>query len=109
MARIATSSIHDCGQRIPRRRRQSGSALRKLIKSVAAAGLSSGETKRLGRVLNINPELNAAFQGYWNTLQIGPGNRPAKDWNTMRDHLRSQGDASLLGSRDTLREAFQLG
>ena len=30
-------------------------------------------------------------------------------WNTMRDLLRSQGDASLLGSRDTLREAFRLG
>jgi hypothetical protein len=63
----------------------------------------------LGRVLNIKPELNAACQGYWDTLRIGPGNHPAKDWNTMRDLLRSQGDASLLGSRDTLREAFQLG
>ncbi len=30
-------------------------------------------------------------------------------WNTLRDLLRSQGDASLLGSRDTLREAFRLG
>jgi len=30
-------------------------------------------------------------------------------WNTMRDLLRSQGDASLLGSHDTLREAFRLG
>ena len=30
-------------------------------------------------------------------------------WNTMRDLLRSQGDTSLLGSRDTLREAFRLG
>jgi nucleotidyltransferase substrate binding protein (TIGR01987 family) len=30
-------------------------------------------------------------------------------WNTMRDLLRSQGDASLLGSRDTLREVFRLG
>jgi len=30
-------------------------------------------------------------------------------WNTARDLLRSQGDASLLGSRDTLREAFRLG
>jgi nucleotidyltransferase substrate binding protein (TIGR01987 family) len=29
-------------------------------------------------------------------------------WNTLRDLLRSQGDASLLGSRDTLREAFRL-
>ena len=80
--------------------------MRKLIKSVAAAELSSGETKRLGRVLNTKPELNAAYQGYWETLLIGPGNRPAKNWNTMRDLLRSQGDASLLGSHDRLREAF---
>ncbi|QNI50246.1 nucleotidyltransferase substrate binding/ HI0074 family protein [Synechococcus sp. RS9915] len=29
-------------------------------------------------------------------------------WNTLR-LLRSQGNANLLGSRDTLREAFQLG
>ena len=30
-------------------------------------------------------------------------------WNTLRDLLRSQGDASLLGARDSLREAFRLG
>ncbi|MCP9778576.1 MULTISPECIES: nucleotidyltransferase substrate binding protein [unclassified Cyanobium] len=30
-------------------------------------------------------------------------------WNTLRDLLRSQGDATLIGSRDTLREAFRLG
>jgi len=30
-------------------------------------------------------------------------------WNTLRDLLRSQGNAALLGSRDTLREAFRLG
>ena len=30
-------------------------------------------------------------------------------WNSLRDLLRSQGNASLLGSRDTLREAFRLG
>jgi nucleotidyltransferase substrate binding protein (TIGR01987 family) len=30
-------------------------------------------------------------------------------WNTMRDLMRSQGDLSLLGLRDTLREAFRLG
>ena len=29
-------------------------------------------------------------------------------WNTLRDLLRSQGDANLLGSRDTMREAFRL-
>jgi len=30
-------------------------------------------------------------------------------WNTLRDLLRSQGNETLLGSRDTLREAFRLG
>ena len=30
-------------------------------------------------------------------------------WNTLRDLLRSQVNATLLGSRDTLREAFRLG
>jgi len=29
-------------------------------------------------------------------------------WNTLRDLLRAQGNSSLLGSRDTLREAFRL-
>ena len=29
-------------------------------------------------------------------------------WNTLRDLLRSQGNESLLGYRDTLREAFRL-
>jgi len=29
-------------------------------------------------------------------------------WNTLRYLLRSQGNADLLGSRDTLREAFKL-
>ena len=30
-------------------------------------------------------------------------------WNTLRDLLRNQGNATLLGSRDTIREAFRLG
>ena len=30
-------------------------------------------------------------------------------WNTLRDLLRSQGNASLLDSRDTLLESFRLG
>lgn len=30
-------------------------------------------------------------------------------WNTLRDLLRSQGNTALLGSRDTLCEAFRLG
>ena len=30
-------------------------------------------------------------------------------WNTLRDLLRSQGNATLIGSRDSLREAFRLG
>jgi hypothetical protein len=39
----------------------------------------------------------------------GLNEREQQGWNTMRDLLRSQGDTSLLGSRDTLREAFRLG
>ena len=34
---------YECGKRTPRRMRQSGSALRKLIRSVAAAGLWRGD------------------------------------------------------------------
>ena len=30
-------------------------------------------------------------------------------WNCLRDLLRSHGNATLLGSRDTLREAYSLG
>jgi hypothetical protein len=45
MARIATRSIHHWGKRMPRRMRQSGRALRKLIRSVAAAGFSRKGTK----------------------------------------------------------------
>ena len=29
-------------------------------------------------------------------------------WNSLRDLLRSRGNENLLGSRDTLREAFRL-
>ena len=71
--RIATSSIHHWGKRMPRRMRQSGSALRKLIRSVAAAKFSSGEAKRFGRGLRTKPELTAARQSYWDRLLIGPG------------------------------------
>ena len=47
--RMATSSIHHWGKRIPRRIRQSGNALRKLIKSLAAAGELAG-SKANGQV-----------------------------------------------------------
>jgi hypothetical protein len=42
MERIATNSIYHWGKRMPRRIRQSGSALRKLIRSPAAAGVMAG-------------------------------------------------------------------
>ena len=29
-------------------------------------------------------------------------------WNTLRDLLRSEGNTDLIGSRDTLREAFRV-
>ena len=64
MARIATSSIHHCGKRIPRCIRQSGNALRKLIRSLAAAGFWSGEDNGQERVLRTKPELAAPRQRY---------------------------------------------
>ena len=42
MERMANSSIHHWGKRIPRRIRQSGSALRKLIRSLAETGEVAG-------------------------------------------------------------------
>jgi hypothetical protein len=46
--------------------------LRKLIKSVAAEGFSSGEFRDIG-VTAHKTELNAARQGYWDKLLMGPG------------------------------------
>ena len=50
--------------------------MRKLIRSVAAAGFSSGEVKRYGRDLRTKPELSDARQGYWDRLLIGPATPP---------------------------------
>ena len=52
------------------------------------------------------PELNAREQqglikAFEHTFELA--------WNTLRDLLRSQGNEQLLGSRDTLKEAFRLG
>ncbi|MCP9860581.1 hypothetical protein [Cyanobium sp. Cruz-8H5] len=71
MARIATSSIHHCEKRIPRRIRQSGNALRKLIRSLAAAGFWSGEANGQEQVLRTKPELAAPRQRYWDRLLMG--------------------------------------
>jgi len=42
LLKSVSSSIYQCGKRMPRRIRQSGSALRNLIRSPAAAGLVAG-------------------------------------------------------------------
>jgi hypothetical protein len=52
--------------------RQSGSALRKLIRSVAAAGFWSGEANGEERFLGTKPELAAPRHRYWDTLLMGP-------------------------------------
>jgi nucleotidyltransferase substrate binding protein (TIGR01987 family) len=46
-------------------------------------------------------EQQGLIKAFETTFELG--------WNTLRDLLRSQGNATLLGSRDTLREAFRLG
>ena len=78
MARIATRSIHHCGKRTPRRMRQSGNALRKLIRSVAAPGFWRVEGKAARRDPARKPLPQAARQGYWDRLLMSPGiHRPA--------------------------------
>ena len=52
------------------------------------------------------PELNVReeqglIKAFEYTFELG--------WNTLRDLLRSEGNADLIGSRDTLREAFRVG
>ena len=57
--------------------RQSGSALRKLIRSVAAKGFWSRAAKDEKRDPVSKPLLQAARQGYWDKLLMGPGFRVA--------------------------------
>jgi hypothetical protein len=52
--------------------RQSGSALRKLIRAVAAAGFWSGEANGEKQDVPRKSELRAAAQRYWDTLFIRP-------------------------------------
>jgi hypothetical protein len=53
--------------------RQSGNALRKLIRSVAAAGFWSGGVNGERQDLTSKPLLPRARQGYWDRLLIDPG------------------------------------
>ena len=46
-------------------------------------------------------EQQGLIKAFENTFELA--------WNTLRDLLRSQGNTSMIGSRDTLREAFRLG
>ncbi len=80
MARIATSSIHHCGNQMPRRMRQSGSALRKAIRLVAAEGVWSGEAKgeRLRR--RTTEPIAGDGEGHWGTLLIDPARALGPRW-----------------------------
>ena len=53
--------------------RQSGSALRKLIRSVAVAGVASWDPKAEERFPRRTTQMNGDGQHYWDTLLIGPG------------------------------------
>ena len=72
IARIATSSIHHWGKRIPRRMRQSGSALRKLIRSDAAAGVSVVDAMREERFHRTTALISGRVEGYWDRLLMDP-------------------------------------
>ena len=56
--------------------RQSGRALRKLIRSVAAAGVSGGVAKREERFQHTSALIPGAVEGYWDRLLMDPGGGP---------------------------------
>jgi hypothetical protein len=72
MARIATNSIHHCGNRTPRRLRQSGNALRKGIRSVAGEAFSRGVARDEKHDLACKLMTQTAHQDYWDKLLMGP-------------------------------------
>jgi len=73
-ARIATNSIYHCRKRTSQRVRQSGNALRKLIRSAAAAGLwSGGVSKDQERCSSRKSQSGAGRKAAWDGPLIGPG------------------------------------
>ncbi|MHB0775274.1 nucleotidyltransferase substrate binding protein [Halomonas sp. WWR20] len=48
-----------------------------------------------------NLEQQGTIQAFETTYELG--------WNTLKDYLVWQGIESIVGSRDTVREAFKLG
>lgn len=63
---------------MPRRMRQSVSALRKLIRSIATADIAGWEANSKERFpLTTTPAVGGG-QGYWDTLPIGPACGPIK-------------------------------
>ncbi len=68
----STSSIHHCGKRTPRRMRQTGSALRKPIRSFAAEGFWSGVTNGERQDPTSKPLQQRTRQGYWDRLLMSP-------------------------------------
>ncbi len=69
--RIATSRIYHLGKRIPRRLQHYGSALRKLIRSLAAAGVSSGDANGEKLFPLRKPQSALAIQRCWERLLMG--------------------------------------
>jgi hypothetical protein len=64
--------------------RQSGNALRKLIRSLAAAGFWSGVANGESQDLASKPLLQHASQDYWDRLLMGPALRRPTASMTIR-------------------------
>ena len=75
--------------------RQSGSGLRKLIRSGAAAGFWSGAAYGEEQFLGTKPELAAPRHRYWDTPLMGPEAPVALRWRPSEGVIeipRSGGD-----------------
>jgi nucleotidyltransferase substrate binding protein (TIGR01987 family) len=68
-----------------------GKALQELDEAVALS-----KTRELSKL-----ETQGLIQGFEYTYELA--------WNTLKDYLQEQGHQELHGSRDTIREAFNVG
>ena len=84
MARIATNSIHHCGNRLPHRIRQSMSSWRKLIRSLATEGIVNGEANAEEHAVHTTAQMAWSSQGYWDRLLMGLGVEVPKELHLPR-------------------------
>ena len=101
---------------MPRRSRQSGSALRKLIRSTARAGVSNGEANGEELFPRTKPKPTAACQCYWDRPLMGP-DTPSQSCRrgpccclrtALFSYLEQRGADLLIAVKHSRHKSFQV-